>query len=109
MNRSARSIHKPHWTAFCHGSRCRAQYAFYALSTQPTLFGEISLIRIWGRIGTVVQTFDGSADAIEAFRRLERAKRRRVYVAVDEKLSQSGNFSGITALPVIPALSVPRP
>ena len=44
---------------------------FYALSTQPTLFGEMSLIRNWGRIGTsgktMVQTFDGSAEAIEAF------------------------------------------
>ncbi|WP_083869762.1 WGR domain-containing protein [Bradyrhizobium sp. WSM1253] len=34
---------------------------FYALFTQPTLFGEMSLIRNWGRIGTsgktMVQTF----------------------------------------------------
>lgn len=63
---------------------------FYALSTQPTLFGEMSLIRNWGRIGTngktMVQTFDGSAEAVDAFRRLERAKRRRGYAAVDEKL-----------------------
>ncbi|WP_224924982.1 WGR domain-containing protein [Bradyrhizobium quebecense] len=62
---------------------------FYALSTQPTLFGEISLIRNWGRIGTsgktMLQTFDGSAKAIEAFVRLERAKRRRGYAAADEK------------------------
>lgn len=52
---------------------------FYALSTQPSLFGEISLIRNWGRIGTngqtMVQTFDGSAEAVDAFARLERAKR----------------------------------
>lgn len=63
---------------------------FYALSTQPTLFGEMSLIRNWGRIGTygktMVQTFDGSVEAIDAFGRLERAKRRRGYAAVDEKL-----------------------
>ncbi|MEY9643973.1 putative DNA-binding WGR domain protein [Bradyrhizobium elkanii] len=63
---------------------------FYALSTQPTLFGEMSPIRHWGRIGTngktMVQTFDGSAEAVDAFRRLERAKRRRGYAAVDEKL-----------------------
>ncbi|WP_409187654.1 WGR domain-containing protein [Bradyrhizobium sp. RDM4] len=62
---------------------------FYALSTQPTLFGEMSLIRNWGRIGTsgktMVQTFDGSAEAIEAFVRLERAKRRRGYAVMDEK------------------------
>ncbi|MEJ6871814.1 WGR domain-containing protein, partial [Bradyrhizobium japonicum] len=35
---------------------------FYLLSIQPTLFGGVSLIRDWGRIGTtgqtMVQTFD---------------------------------------------------
>jgi predicted DNA-binding WGR domain protein len=65
---------------------------FYALSTQPTLFGEMSLIRNWGQIGmngkTMMQTFDGTAEAVEAFGRLERAKRRRGYAAVDEKLSR---------------------
>lgn len=64
---------------------------FYALSTQPTLFGEMSLIRTWGRIGTngktMVRTFDDSAETIDAFGRLERIKRRRGYAAVDEKLS----------------------
>ncbi|MDH6263777.1 WGR domain-containing protein [Bradyrhizobium sp. BR13661] len=64
---------------------------YYSLSTQPTLFGETSLIRNWGRIGTngqtMVQTFDGSAEAVEAFGRLERAKRRRGYAAADGKLS----------------------
>ena len=63
---------------------------FYALSTQPTLFGEMSLVRNWGRIGTngqtMVQTFDGSAEAVDAFGRLERIKRRRGYAAADEKL-----------------------
>ena len=71
---------------------------FYALSTQPTMFGEMSLIRNWGRIGTngktMMQTFDGTAEAVEAFGRLERAKRRRGYAAVDEKLSRSDQFLG---------------
>ena len=44
---------------------------FYVLSVQPTLFGGASLIRNWGRIGTngqaMMQTFDESADAGEAF------------------------------------------
>lgn len=71
--------------------RCRVQYAaVYALSTQPTLFGEMSLIRIWSRIGTngkiMVQSFDGTAEAADAFERLERIKRRRGYAAMDEKL-----------------------
>ncbi|MGX9428251.1 MULTISPECIES: WGR domain-containing protein [Bradyrhizobium] len=69
----------------------RNMLRFYALSTQPTLFGEMSLIRNWGRIGTngqtMVQTFDGSAEAVEAFERLERAKRRRGYAAADGNLS----------------------
>lgn len=70
----------------------RNTWRFYALSAQPTLFGEVSLIRSWGRIGTncqtIVQTFDGTAEAVEAFGRLERAKRRRGYAAVDEKPSR---------------------
>jgi predicted DNA-binding WGR domain protein len=54
---------------------CRAQYAaVYTLSTQPTLFREMSLIRNWCRIGTngktMMQTFGGTAEAVEAFGRL---------------------------------------
>ena len=56
---------------------------------------------------TMVQTLDGSAEAAEGFERLEHAKQRRDYA--DGKLSCSGNLSGITALLVMPALSVPRP
>ncbi|WP_461328112.1 WGR domain-containing protein [Bradyrhizobium huanghuaihaiense] len=63
---------------------------FYLLSIQPTLFGGVSLIRNWGRIGTngqtMVQTFDGSDEAGDAFGRLERAKRKRGYAAVEEKV-----------------------
>ncbi len=63
---------------------------FYLLSIQPTLFGGMSLIRNWGRIGTsgqtMVQTFDASAEADDAFGRLERAKRRRGYAAADDKI-----------------------
>ena len=58
---------------------------FYVLSVQPTLFGGASLIRNWGRIGTngqaMMQTFDDSAKADEAFGRLESSKRRRGYLA----------------------------
>ncbi|MGY3412953.1 WGR domain-containing protein (plasmid) [Bradyrhizobium sp. 155] len=63
---------------------------FYMLSTQSTLFGGVSLIRNWGRIGTTgqarVKTFDASAEAGEAFGRLERAKRGRGYNSVEEKV-----------------------
>jgi len=57
---------------------------FYVLSIQPTLFGGISLVRHWGRIGTfgqsMVETFDDLAEADDALNRLERAKRRRGYL-----------------------------
>lgn len=57
---------------------------FYLLAIQPTLFGGVSLIRNWGRIGTSgqvkVETYDRPDDAHRAYRRLERVKRRRGYV-----------------------------
>jgi predicted DNA-binding WGR domain protein len=56
---------------------------FYLLSLQPTLFGGVAVVRNWGRIGTsgqtMMQTFDDSARADEAFDWLERTKRRRGY------------------------------
>ncbi|KRQ15791.1 WGR domain-containing protein [Bradyrhizobium manausense] len=74
-----------------HIDAARNMRRFYALSTQPTLVGEMSLVRDWGRIGTngqtMVQTFDGGAEAVEAFARLERAKWRRGYAAADGNLS----------------------
>ena len=56
---------------------------FYMLAIQPTLFGGASVIRDWGRIGTIgrskVETFDSVGDAARASIRLERAKRRKGY------------------------------
>ncbi|BDA87268.1 WGR domain-containing protein (plasmid) [Aureimonas sp. SA4125] len=56
---------------------------FYVLALQPTLFGGVSVIRNWGRIGTngreKVETYDDVDDAGAACRRLERTKRRRGY------------------------------
>ena len=56
---------------------------FYSLTLQPTLFGETSLIRAWGRIGTrgreKIATFDESADADLALLRLARTKHNRGY------------------------------
>jgi predicted DNA-binding WGR domain protein len=71
-------------TASSSPDRCEPQYArFYLLSIQPTLFGGASLIRNWGRIGTngqtMMQTFDDSMHAGDAFGRLVRTKRRRGY------------------------------
>lgn len=69
---------------------------FYALSVQPTLFGEVSLIRNWGRIGTSgqtkVETFVAKADMDTALARLERVKRRRGYIdRYSEEAVSTGN------------------
>jgi predicted DNA-binding WGR domain protein len=56
---------------------------FYMLTIQPTLFGDVSLVRHWGRIGTngqsMMQTFAEPEAANAAFHRLERIKRARGY------------------------------
>lgn len=56
---------------------------FYALNLQPTLFGEVSLTRHWGRIGTagqfMIETFGSVEEAERALRRLVRRKRSRGY------------------------------
>ncbi|WFU45772.1 WGR domain-containing protein (plasmid) [Bradyrhizobium sp. CB82] len=61
---------------------------FYLLSLQPTLFGDVAVVRNWSRISTngqtMMQTFDDSARADEAFDRLKRTKRRRGYAPAVE-------------------------
>jgi predicted DNA-binding WGR domain protein len=56
---------------------------FYALALQPTLFGEVSLLRAWGRIGThgraKIETFATAEQAAGALTRLEARKRKRGY------------------------------
>ncbi|WP_404406858.1 WGR domain-containing protein [Pelagibacterium halotolerans] len=56
---------------------------FYSVTVQPTLFGETSIVREWGRIGysgqMMMETFDAVSDADMAMSRLERSKRRRGY------------------------------
>ena len=58
-------------------------WRFYAVSLQTTLFGEISLIRNWGRIGargqSMIETFDHTDAAQRTFSPLVRTKRRRGY------------------------------
>lgn len=59
---------------------------YYALSIQPNLFGGHSLMRMWGRIGTVGQSridlFDDKACALEAHDLLLKQKRNRGYKAI---------------------------
>ncbi len=61
---------------------------FYGIELQPTLFGEVSVLRTWGRIGTngqaMLVTYEDEARAAEALHNLENQKRRRGYVPVGE-------------------------
>ena len=57
---------------------------FYAIALQPTLFGEVSVIRTWGRIGTQGQVKLETFPTVFAAKRqaglIEGRKRRRGYV-----------------------------
>lgn len=57
---------------------------FYAIALQPTLFGEVSVIRSWGRIGTrgqvKLETFPSLPTAEKQAISIARQKRRRGYV-----------------------------
>ena len=59
---------------------------FYGIAVQPTLFGEVSVIRSWGRIGTrgrsVIVTYENGEQAGAARSDLEARKRRRGYAAM---------------------------
>ena len=56
---------------------------FCVLAVQPTLFGEVSLVRRWGRIGThgqqKVHIFNEEKQAIGLFLELLRERRKRGY------------------------------
>lgn len=58
---------------------------FYGIALQPTLFGEVAVVRCWGRIGTrgrtLAVTYQTAEQAAEAFAELERQKRSRGYGA----------------------------
>lgn len=57
---------------------------FYEISLQPTLFGEVSLLRRWGRIGTkgqsLRQTYSSLETAALAATKLDQHKRKRGYL-----------------------------
>lgn len=56
---------------------------FYAMSIEPTLFGDVCLTRRWGRIGAQGQvmrhSFQREEDAVDVFLDLLRQKRGRGY------------------------------
>ncbi len=61
---------------------------FYGIALQPTLFGEVAVVRCWGRIGTRGRvmgiTYPDAEQASAALVKLEKTKRRRGYVTTDQ-------------------------
>jgi predicted DNA-binding WGR domain protein len=59
------------------------QWRFYLMATTPTLFGEWTLVREWGRIGQpgqlCLETHGSMGGAIQALVAARRAKERRGY------------------------------
>ena len=56
---------------------------FYCIDLAPTLFGEVTVLRRWGRIGTCgrtsIETWPSEGEAEDAARRTLRQKSRRGY------------------------------
>ncbi|QEN85488.1 WGR domain-containing protein [Labrys sp. KNU-23] len=56
---------------------------FYGMSVRPTLFGSVSLVRNWGRIGRLgrfkIEPFDDLPGLERALGRIASRKRRRGY------------------------------
>lgn len=63
--------------------RARNMARFYALTLEPTLFGDVALVRRWGRIGSRgrqgIELFAGLAAAEAALAARRDAKLRRGY------------------------------
>ncbi|MBO9112558.1 MULTISPECIES: WGR domain-containing protein [Rhizobium/Agrobacterium group] len=73
-----------HYQFYCQridANRNMARY--YALAIRPTLFGEIAVVRSWGRIGKaggeMTEVFGNEKDAIWRFLELVLQKRKRGY------------------------------
>lgn len=75
------AAHHPLYTERRDTARNMAR--FYALSIEPTLFGDVCLIRRWGRIGTHGQmkamSFAREDEAMALFAKIQRQKARRGY------------------------------
>lgn len=60
---------------------------FYSIEFAPTLFGEVAVLRRWGRIGTrgrtSIETWPGPGEAEAAANRTLRQKSRRGYEPAD--------------------------
>lgn len=73
----------PHHLYIERRDAARNMARFYALSIEPTLFGDICLTRRWGRIGTRGQmramSFSHEDEALAQFARIQRQKASRGY------------------------------
>lgn len=62
---------------------------YYALSIQPTLFGEVAVVRAWGRIGKrggeKSEVFPTEREAASRFLELVRRKRQKGYRPVGNR------------------------
>ncbi len=69
----------------------RNRWRWYALSVQPTLFGEWAFLREWGRIGEqggqgMTVFYDSECAALSACNAFKVVKTRRGYTARPEQL-----------------------
>lgn len=62
------------------------QFRFYKLSISPALFGEWSLVREWGRIGSAgtvkIDFFDTEKEAVQKQAQLFKQKQKKGYQPV---------------------------
>jgi len=66
--------------------RAKNQFRWYSLTVTPTLFGEYSLVRRWGRIdqdssGFKSEWFEGEDEAVLKLEELVKLSRRRGYLS----------------------------
>lgn len=74
---------------------------FYALSLENSLFGDILLVRRWGRIGTHGRVrfdwFDSSAEAAIELTRIATVKARRGYQEYGPEAEPNGRYGAGSA------------
>jgi predicted DNA-binding WGR domain protein len=77
------AMHSEHATHLHRVDPSRNMARFYRLSIMPSLFGDICLVREWGRIGKSgrirIDLFEKAREAAAAHTAIENAKRRRGY------------------------------
>lgn len=76
-------ISQPYYLYVERTNASRNMARYYAMSIEPNLFGDICLLRKWGRIGSkgqmMVHRFCREEEAVELFLDLLRQKRKRGY------------------------------